>query len=882
MKKQIKNIIIITFILILILPVNTINVFATGIGDSPYLEKGNLGFYSIQYCSKSSGNWYYITYSRTYYKDENGIKRIAYCVDPDLNGIGWIEGESDGYHVDLNKALSDARLWRVYRNGYPYVTPSELGVETEDDAYLATKQAGYWIIRGYKLEDIRTYFRPGETEINGQRLEDIQRRGKKVIDAIYHLVDLGYNGKETPKYNNLIKINKSGSFSEDENKDYYSQKYTVTSETVMSSYQIKSISGFPDGSYVANLNGNKQTTFDKGKQFKIMVPKSSIINNIEGKIEIQGKCKNYPIYYGEARDKESQNYAITVESYSDIIDTFNLNINAFKSSIKLIKIDKETKERLSGVKFNFRYENGANIGTYTTDKNGEINIKNLKQGNVIVTEIETKEEYILNSKESSINLGYNESVTIEIENEHKKGNLNIYKVDEDNHKIVLEGVKFNLYSHELKKVVGTYKTDKNGEIHIEGLRTGKYSLIEEETNKWYNLAKNKEIKLEWNESINVTIENELKKSQIRIVKVDKENNKIKLANVKFQVLDKNMNVLETITTNKEGEAFTSKYALRDYKELYIKEIKTNDKYVLDNEIHKIELKENEIVNMKFENKKIKGRIKIIKTAKDDNKITNQKKGDKLKGVSFGVYDENKNLIETITTDENGEAVTSLLEKGKKYVKELEAAKWYILDEKEYSIDIIEDGKIEELRIENASENPDVKIEKTGNTVSEPNQEIRYNFNIKNTGNVALDNFTWFDYLPADYINITKLTTGTYNQDLNYNMYYKTNKNDYRLLKENLSTQINNYIDFSSIVLDEDEVITEIKAEFGKVDIGFESVRNPIIFAKVNSGVKNNDVFINKTELIGYHKTYKVNSEDEHITEIHKEEVKIKKLPRTGR
>ena len=57
---------------------------ATGIGDSPYLEKGDLGFYTIQYCSKTSKNWYYITYSRTWYKDENGVRRIAYCVDKSM------------------------------------------------------------------------------------------------------------------------------------------------------------------------------------------------------------------------------------------------------------------------------------------------------------------------------------------------------------------------------------------------------------------------------------------------------------------------------------------------------------------------------------------------------------------------------------------------------------------------------------------------------------------------------------------------------------------------------------------------------------------------------------------------------------------------------
>ena len=115
MKKRINKILIIMCIIITIMPVQMLQVLATKIGDSPYLEKGDLGFYSIQYQSKTSGNWYYITYSRTWYTDEQGVRRIAYCVDPDLNGIGWLEGEEAGYNVDLKKALSDERLWRVYR-----------------------------------------------------------------------------------------------------------------------------------------------------------------------------------------------------------------------------------------------------------------------------------------------------------------------------------------------------------------------------------------------------------------------------------------------------------------------------------------------------------------------------------------------------------------------------------------------------------------------------------------------------------------------------------------------------------------------------------------------------------------------------------------------
>ena len=37
----------------------------------------------------------------------------------------------------------------------------------------------------------------------------------------------------------------------------------------------------------------------------------------------------------------------------------------------------------------------------------------------------------------------------------------------------------------------------------------------------------------------------------------------------FEVIDKDGKVLETITTNENGEAYTSKYAIRDYQKLYL-------------------------------------------------------------------------------------------------------------------------------------------------------------------------------------------------------------------------------------------------------------------------------------------------------------------------
>ena len=66
----------------------------------------------------------------------------------------------------------------------------------------------------------------------------------------------------------------------------------------------------------------------------------------------------------------------------------------------------------------------------------------------------------------------------------------------------------------------------------------------------------------------------MKKAQVRVIKVDLDNNEVKLKGVKFNVLDENKNVLETIITNDEGEAITSKYPVRDFEKLTLQETET--------------------------------------------------------------------------------------------------------------------------------------------------------------------------------------------------------------------------------------------------------------------------------------------------------------------
>ena len=202
-KLKLKKMLVIFQILMILWPTAFALASTVNIGDTLNIERGGLGFYTIQYWSDYRDKWMYITYSRTYYTDQDGNKKIAYCMDQDLDGVGWLPGEYENYDALVREELRNDKIWQVLKNGYPNVSPKDLGVETEDDAYLATKQAVYWIIKhgnepNAKIENIYTHFRAGETEINNQNLEDIQRRGKKVVDAIYKLVNIAAN-KHTKK-----------------------------------------------------------------------------------------------------------------------------------------------------------------------------------------------------------------------------------------------------------------------------------------------------------------------------------------------------------------------------------------------------------------------------------------------------------------------------------------------------------------------------------------------------------------------------------------------------------------------------------------------------------------------------------------------------------
>ena len=820
--------------------------------NKAYIEKIGEASKHLKYYREDRDVYTYLVCSVVGFYDKNKNFNPAYCMNRDLVGA-----EDESYYVKVESLLNNNKVWRVIKNGYPYKSAKKMGLTSKYDAFAVTKFAVYCILGEAKLE----YF----------KAEKDDEEAVAMLKALKKLVKIGEKGTEKQDANPLS-LNKIGGLKEEEN--YFSQEYSLSSTTEFESYEISKTEGMPEGSYLIDVDGNKTKKFKQGQNFRVLIPKDKMTKDLSIKITAKAECKSYVILEGKTTVTKTQNYVVTAGELATAItqDTLKINVNNAKINIK--KVEENTEKPIQGVKFAL-YKDGKLVHEKQTDSNGKISFENLYPGKYILKEIETGEKYILDNNQQEIELKYNDTKEIAITNQIKTGKIKVYKVDKDNKEVKIEGVKFDIYSEELKKVIGTYTTDKNGEINVENLPIGEYKVIEKASKKWYNLADEIKLKVKFNETAETTIVNELKKGQIKVIKLDKENNEIKLKGVKFEVQDKEGNVLETIKTDKNGEAITSKYAIKDYENLYLKEIETNEKYVLDDKIKKINLDENKIKNVIFENEKIKGKIKIIKTSKDYNKMNKKKARSPIAGVKFQILDSDNKLIETIITDKNGLAISSDLEKGEYKVKEVETDKKYILNEQIQKAIIKENEQIVELNITNDSKNPDIDIEKNGPDKAEIGSKIEYDISIRNTGNTKLDNFTMNDVLPYKFIKVNKIKTGTYNQKVKYNLYYKSNLcENYVLLMEDLNSKENYEINFDE-ELAQNEYLTEIKLEFGTVDIGFSSNENPHIFATIKSDVKSESTFTNVANVSGNYEEHKVHDNSKWKTFCYKV------LPKTG-
>lgn len=172
------------------------------------------------------------------------------------------------------------------------------------------------------------------------------------------------------------------------------------------------------------------------------------------------------------------------------------------------------------------YNKGDLVGTLTTDENGYVISNKLPLGKYMIVEVETKDEYVLDTKEHHIELTEINNRTAIVysinnfTNKLKKGELEFSKVDLTSGKVI-SNVKIEIYT-ENDELIFTGKTDKDGKIKINNLPVGKYYIIETETVTGYKLSDEKvlfEI-LEDGEVVKAKMTNEKIKGTLEFTKTD--------------------------------------------------------------------------------------------------------------------------------------------------------------------------------------------------------------------------------------------------------------------------------------------------------------------------------------------------------------------------
>ena len=441
--------------------------------------------------------------------------------------------------------------------------------------------------------------------------------------------------------------------------------------------------------------------------------------NSTGNIEIRFIRKSYDndinlIYY----NSNSQKLAHTRFSEPMVA---NLKIQSVAGIVNINKLDKDTKKNqaqgeasLKGAIYDIFNDNDEYITSISTDELGQgksINLPSL--GRYYLKEKSASNGYLVDDTKYYFNMTRdNLNQNINVYEKVISRSYDITKVYASAKTEIMTtepNVEFGIYDKN-NKLVLKKTTDKDGKIYFT-LPYGSYTLKQLTTTKGYEKIKDYHFEIRnTGEKINKVFSNAEITSKIKIIKVDENGNNIRKSGIKFKIknIDTNKYVCQKITyhydamiceyeTTTDGTLITP-YPL-NYGNYQVEELdqkitgylwnKTPLKFSINENSNIIKNGEDSIIELKFKNTEVKGKIVINKVG-EKFIISNNKysySNTKLAKVEFGIYDKNRNLIKKIYTDKNGNAEIDDLKLGIYYIKELQTLKGYILDNKEYKIEL---------------------------------------------------------------------------------------------------------------------------------------------------------------------------------------------------
>ena len=194
-------------------------------------------------------------------------------------------------------------------------------------------------------------------------------------------------------------------------------------------------------------------------------------------------CEEISAPHGYVMDTAPQTAYISGKEQNCITLTFT---NSKYGSLLVKKIDSISGELLSDIQFFITTSDGSVVGNsngyFTTDSAGTILVSDIMPGTtLVVKETRTRPGYILDDVPQTVKIESNETKTLEFRNQ-PTGSLLIRKVCSVNPSVTLANAELKVMYSDGSLIGdsnGVYRSDENGEVHIEGLTPGKSVVITE-------------------------------------------------------------------------------------------------------------------------------------------------------------------------------------------------------------------------------------------------------------------------------------------------------------------------------------------------------------------------------------------------------------------
>ena len=725
----------------------------TNTNASAKIEKQNI------YYARYGGGKPYLSDKVEYFEIDGNT---AYCIEPGMpiSTTDYIEMNELPYSNDI---IEKIKLIGYY--GYNYENHKTNNYRLATQALIwnliggqkvdfYTKQYGYgdYIDISKEKEEIQNlinkhYLKPTINDIEEfYNNEIIIKDANEVLDNY----EIEYQGKNNVQIKNntlIIKIlkqdklilkrkkydNKTSVFYEGNN--IKSQMIAVLTLDEIDKIEINLSPIF--GELKINKKSNKESIYTlKDAIYGIYDLENNLIKEIktDKKGNAQAKLTKGKYYLKELKaplgyhlDETKHYFEIDKEN---LIKELILEEEVIESKIKLKKrYGNSSKELYDEPNITFLvYQNNELINKITTNEIGEATII-LPYGKYTIKQENTKEGYLkVNDFEITVD-GKNKELKYELVDEEINAFVKIIKKDyETNETIKQKGIKFKIKNLDKNEYICenkecTYETNEEGYIITSDRLKG--NLLIEECKQYLNgyIWNKEKIKIFIGDKIIDTYTIEFKNKRVKgQIKILKQGENELLENVKFnlyakdniiinnKIIYKKNELILTKTTNKEGIIIFDNLELGNY---YIKEIETNNNYILDDKEYEISLKykdeETSIIKEYIEIKNYLKRGKLVFYKIDS--LTKEK----LENAVIQIYKDNELIKEEVTNIDGLIELNDLLI-GNYYIIEKEAPKGYIKSENIIEFEI-KYNEVTEITMEN---DPIIEVP---NTIKNSNYKI---------------------------------------------------------------------------------------------------------------------------------------------------------------